>query len=760
MKEEIKKIYHKILPAVFTIAGSLIISFSWIWYHYYYRRHDVKIFVLSIVGAAIAVWIGFYLLRFLFTFLTKKFNRDAFWYTKFVTSFPTLFFNFALLFVVFLIKNELLSLLYTAGVLALLFKQLDRLLGYHPNFSAWQKVNRSLFLLFFFFFLLNSIWQFLAYKYYILNINNKYFNIVLFRTITVTMVWLGGFAIAALIYLRTKKPWRWILISGWFALFLFSLFIWTVNIGVLYFSGLYFSPLVLSHAEGGLGVLKTGLVFWLITMFILSTIGFVLLFRRMIKANNAETKHCWSYYYTIIIGLTIGALVVFSSFKTTPEYLMAQSFIEHYKGYDKEVVLPQYILEKLKKFGLNYNPEQFSVAHKEQAFATSSTRLLPEQFDNKKPNVIIFFLESFSARLTDVYNPKFSDVTPNFDSFVADPDTTIFKNYYNSSFPTITGIMAQLCSYYPPTGHTEIATEKRFQTHHLLCLPKVLREKGGYNSAIYATAVDKDFANKDSIFGQMGIDKVYGKDELGKMITGEPLGWGYTDHQIFPLLLPLAREKLKEPFLLSYSSIDTHIPFTLSTDMPSYQDNSNAVLQSFHSTDDAFGKFWEEFKKSEYYNNTIVITVADHSVFASAYRSTYFPNISEQHNEFDEQFFLVHIPNNVLPKEVNTLSTSVDFTPTLLQMLNINTDNSFEGHSIFDDRDQYPELIGMYERALYINQSNKDGSREIDYGVLGDINCTDADYNTSTSSPLTICELNQFYKWKRKMVEEGRFWDK
>ena len=54
------------------------------------------------------------------------------------------------------------------------------------------------------------------------------------------------------------------------------------------------------------------------------------------------------------------------------------------------------------------------------------------------------------------------DLTPNFDKMAADPDTTVFKNVYNASTPTITGTLAELCSYLPPTGHEEIHKKKAY----------------------------------------------------------------------------------------------------------------------------------------------------------------------------------------------------------------------------------------------------------------------------------------------------------
>ena len=90
-------------------------------------------------------------------------------------------------------------------------------------------------------------------------------------------------------------------------------------------------------------------------------------------------------------------------------------------------------------------------------------KLLPQKFKDNPPNIFIVFFESFSSRLVGVYNEEFKEVTPGLNKMAENENTTVFYNYYNSSIPTITGIMSQLCSFLPPTGHEEIERENKFR---------------------------------------------------------------------------------------------------------------------------------------------------------------------------------------------------------------------------------------------------------------------------------------------------------
>jgi len=62
--------------------------------------------------------------------------------------------------------------------------------------------------------------------------------------------------------------------------------------------------------------------------------------------------------------------------------------------------------------------------------------------------------------------------------------------------------------------------------------------------------------------------------------------------------------------LILLSTVDTHPPFNLAKDVRPYQDGKNLLLNSVHTTDDAFKIFWEKFKASEFYRDTIVVAIA------------------------------------------------------------------------------------------------------------------------------------------------------
>ena len=751
---------RKIVSSLYALAGSFIMAAGWSWCHI--SKHPKWIFVPKAIAVWGAVYVAYRVGKFIFREAARRTRRHSFWQEQFVGFLDRLWFYFSLLFVIFFLKSELLSVVYISAAFFLLYWRLQHYLSHHPHAAPWIAVTKNIFVLAFGLFLAQAAVQYAAYHYYILDSNIRFFNIVLFRSVAMTLFWLFGFVVASFLYWKISSWARYIPVIVWAGVFFLVMAMWTVNLGILYYSGLYISPVALEHLAGSHDVVATGITWYLVGGLAAVLVVFVFVFRKFISAHRLAPKRYWYFYHAAIALAAMWSFFGLTSFRNTPEHAIFKSFYDYFWGTDEKIVLDKSIQVKLEKFGLRYNPDTFYIGERERVFS-SAKKLLPDRLVKNKPNILIVFLESFSARLTDVYNPGFTDLTPGLDAMAADPHTTIFKNYYNASTPTITGTLSQLCSFLPPTGHNEIQNERKLQNHHLLCLPEVLEKYAGVKYSAYVTAVDKEFAHKDGIFTSMGVDKIYGTEELKESISGEPLSWGYSDHQLFPATWNFMQEA-PQPFLMMLATVDTHPPFTLAKDEVKYKDGKQPVLNSFHTTDDAFGKFWKEFSESPLYKNTIVIAVADHAIFPGALTQDIVAWKGSTDREsmrtfYDQNFFTMYIPDNVLPKEVARYASGIDVAPTLLQILNINIPNSFEGHSIFDDREKYPNLLGMHELGLYINQVNGNGKRKVDYNVPSEIECA-ANYTSSSTPDLTLCDYLQFYKWKRQMFEEGRFWKK
>jgi phosphoglycerol transferase MdoB-like AlkP superfamily enzyme/glycerophosphoryl diester phosphodiesterase len=607
------------------------------------------------------------------------------------------------------------------------------------------------------------------YNYYIAHKLEDPSSTVLIQSFIVSCVWIAGLSFAILFYLLVKRSVRIVPLIVWVLLFSFYIIFWFINIKFAYFSGVEINPFLTAQAKGSFDMIINSVksssifiwLFYVILIFMLFT-----LFIQHAQKNSIRIK-----LFLISFILSCIFLIPFSSsFKDLQEYIVPNNFFNYYAGaLSQQAVIPEdlYFLKKLERFGYKYDLARSSISYHENIFDPFLPPLLPAYSDHK-PNIIIVFLESFSNDLTSVYNENLSGLTPNLEKLADDPNITIFSNYYNASTPTVTGLISQLCSFLPPTGNEEMNENGTLVYHNLMCLPEVLKDNG-YNDVFFLHAVEKSFSNKDKILQSAGIDgdRIYGRDEITELIKKynleetvglEPLSWGYSDHQLYPVFESLINDAKKSgPFVAIMATVDTHVPYTNSTDVIiAPLQKTNDALNSFYTSDHAFGEFLDYFEESGLKDDTILIAVADHAAFPTIYSDM--PELfedAENKSFYDATFFLVYVPDSPLPEFIDTYSSSIDFAPTILHMLGINTSHFFEGHSIFYDRRLYPNLLGANEFQLYINQTDENDDRKISYDAPKFI----ADYNAEEETDfLTLTDYLQYYNWKREMLGSGAFW--
>lgn len=218
--------------------------------------------------------------------------------------------------------------------------------------------------------------------------------------------------------------------------------------------------------------------------------------------------------------------------------------------------------------------------------------------NTKRPNVILFILESFSANVA--LNPE---VAPNMSRFAK--EGVFFENFYANSFRTDRGLVSVLSGY--PAHPTAAIMKYPQKTGSLPTIPRILKDEG-YDLSFYYGG-DADFANMRSYFvGACGIqDVVSHKDfPLSERMTK----WGVPDRQLIDRFYSdLMKKTGPQPFFKTVLTLSSHEPF----DVPDTK-FEEPFLNAVHYTDQCLGDFVDKLKKSEYWDNTLVIFVADHAM--------------------------------------------------------------------------------------------------------------------------------------------------
>jgi phosphoglycerol transferase MdoB-like AlkP superfamily enzyme len=219
------------------------------------------------------------------------------------------------------------------------------------------------------------------------------------------------------------------------------------------------------------------------------------------------------------------------------------------------------------------------------------------------PNVLFIIWESFTDKATQMVING-TDVTPYFNSLKK--EGIYFSDVYASGDRTDKGIAAIL-SGYPALNKTSIIRTP----NKAVKLPQLSNyfSRRGYTTSFYYGG-EPEFANIKSYLLSSGyqtlIDKNYFKKE------DQNSKWGAHDGVVAEKLLKDLAIK-KTPFFTTWLTLSSHEPFETPTE-PVIKGGShtNKFLNSIHYTDHVLSSFIEQCKAMPWWDNTLVVIIADH----------------------------------------------------------------------------------------------------------------------------------------------------
>ncbi|TGE24198.1 alkaline phosphatase family protein [Hymenobacter aquaticus] len=255
------------------------------------------------------------------------------------------------------------------------------------------------------------------------------------------------------------------------------------------------------------------------------------------------------------------------------------------------------------------NPYQFmpdSVAARtvRQLYAPASaqpdtTRLLR----TTRPNVLFIILESFTGKLVASTGGEVG-VTPNLDSLAR--TGVLFSNLYAAGDRSQKGLVA-LLSGYPSQPATSIIKYPR-KTEQLPHLCRSL-EQVGYKSHYYYGG-ELAFANMKSYLVAAGYD---GFTERADFPTRQQNSkWGAHDHVLFDRVLRDLKTQ-PSPFFVTAFTLSSHEPFEIPIPRKFQGTDETALFRnSVYYTDWALGRFLRQARQQPWWDNTLLVLVADH----------------------------------------------------------------------------------------------------------------------------------------------------
>jgi phosphoglycerol transferase MdoB-like AlkP superfamily enzyme len=351
-------------------------------------------------------------------------------------------------------------------------------------------------------------------------------------------------------------------------------------------------------------------------------------------------------------------------------------------------------------------------------------------------NVVIFILESFCKEfLTD--GNKFRANTPFLDSIIA--RSTWCSNAFANGVMSNQGIVAILGSQ--PAFLDEPYYYSIYSNDKIRGIGTILKEEG-YSTHFFMGAGPDHFG-----FGKfckmIGIDQYHSGEDFGddSYYDGH---WGICDHKFLPFAANILNKE-KSPFLSVIFNLSSHDPFTIVPEMRSRFDYfGQAPFQKAVSyVDYSLRLFFDSIKNSSWYNNTIFVFSADHSILSAIVNSYKSAN---SYTAYRIPIFIFD-PSDPVYHAVTKPVQQLDIVPTILDKLQYSQPFMAFGRSINDSNDNY--IINRGRGTMQVMDS------EFLFGYSEDLERPEYLFRPHTDSTLTNNLLNNSSYYSRQNKLEG-----
>ncbi len=335
-----------------------------------------------------------------------------------------------------------------------------------------------------------------------------------------------------------------------------------------------------------------------------------------------------------------------------------------------------------------YLPKEPLTNNIKELFARSGTTESVIKKDAKKPNVVLIIWESFTSKaITQIIENQ--EVTPNFNRLKK--DGIYFSNTFASGDRTDKGIPAIL-SGYPAQPTKSIITEPNKSTK----LPVLSKDLGnnGYTTSFYYGG-EAEFANIKSYLYSADFQKIVTKNDFDKKDWNSK--WGAHDHILYNRVLNEHTNKA-QPFFTTVLTLSSHEPFEVPIESKFKGDDENSkFMNSLFYADQSLGNFIDSAKKQAWWQNSIVIIIADHG-----HRM---PISKEKMDDFKIPMLWLGGALEKLGTEVSTINSQIDLPSTLLHQLNINSNNYYWSKNIFDKKTKQWAFFAFNNGFGYVQPS-------------------------------------------------------
>lgn len=277
-------------------------------------------------------------------------------------------------------------------------------------------------------------------------------------------------------------------------------------------------------------------------------------------------------------------------------------------------------------------------------------------FEIERPNIVFLTLEGVNANVFKAFGNQ-ENITPFMDSLFR--SSYLFTQVYAAGFRSDQGLVAMLGGF-PPAPVSSIAA----QPEKFIQLPSLVQKlhNESYSSSFF-TGVEPEFGNLKSYLMATGFEKLIDIKDFPKQERTQ--GLGVPDEFLFQKFTAEMKAP-KEPFFSMIFTSTTHEPY----DMPfnnGVSDERQRYLNTVSYLDSALIKNINEWKKYDWYKNTIFVLTSDHAHF---HPGNYDVDANERY-QVPLAIFGEPLKNEFVGARNNNIYSQLDIPKTVLKQLDI-----------------------------------------------------------------------------------------
>ena len=430
----------------------------------------------------------------------------------------------------------------------------------------------------------------------------------------------------------------------------------------------YFKFLFSENEAGILAVEFISEFWWLILFFIFSlSLVFYLFFKFKPQKSSLSIISSWLLCIVILFSAVI---IGRGGFQLKPVDIIEVSKYTSLKNAPAALNSAFTMLKTIDYKDLE--KKEFFTDQEADAIFNPFQRSVPARILKDETNVVLIIFESFGSMYVGPNNEE--SYTPFLDSILN--KSMYFEHGVSNGQSSMDAVPAILASI--PSWMKETFILSTYSMNQYNSLPGILKDNG-YSSAFFHGPTNGSM-RFDSFTLAAGIDKYYGRTEYANEDHFDGT-WGIPDHHFLPWSVDIMNG-MRKPFFSTIFTYSSHHPYTIPEGFEDItKSGPDPLCKSISYADYGFRDFWLKARKQEWFNNTLFVFCADHVG----------PTSRKDRGDIDWSFKIpiaFYHESGVLPNvKANETMQQIDLMPTVLDLLNIETDYFSVGSSYLSGPD-------------------------------------------------------------------------